>query len=125
LMPLEKLQEYQGSDFSFRYILAQFDSINRIVDRYNGKWVTALDGRPVWGTDGNFPKTRVADIDIKINGQKIVIHKVFYSDIFECDNRFSVYKSGRTFFVHQWNGDGAGAYELVWVFDEKGLKQRL
>ncbi|MFT5884393.1 MAG: hypothetical protein ACI9IP_000848 [Arcticibacterium sp.] len=27
--------------------------------------------------------------------------------------------------VYQWNSDGAGAYQVVWVFSNKGLEQRL
>ena len=125
LLPLEKLYSYQDKDFSFRYALSDFDSTNRIIDKQDEKWVTAINGRPVWGTDGNFPKTQVDNIEIKIDGRVIEIHKVFYSDIYECDNEWSIYKNGDTYFVHQWNSDGAGAYEIVWVFDKNGLKQRL
>lgn len=125
LLPLEKLESYQDSDFSFRYVLSEFDSTDRIVDKQEGKWVTAIDGRPVWGTDGGFPKIQVDDIEVEISGLKLTIEKVFYSDIYECDNSLSVYKSGETYFVHQWNSDGAGAYEIVWVLDKNGLKQRL
>lgn len=125
LLPLEKLEKYIGSDFSFQYTLSDFDSTNRIVDKQEGKWITAIDGRPVWGTDGNFPRTKVDDIEVKIDGQEIQIHKIFYSDIYECDNDLSILKNGDTYFVHQWNSDGAGAYEIVWVLDKNGLKQRL
>lgn len=125
LLPLEKLQGYIGSDFSFEYKVSDFDSTNRVMDKQDGKWITAINGRPVWGTDGNFPKTQVDDITVIINGQEIEIHEVFYSDIFECDNGISIYKNGDTYFVHQWNSDGAGAYEIVWVLGQNGLKQRL
>ena len=123
-MPLDKISKYDGNDFSFGYIIDEFNSTNRIIDKTDGKWVIAIDGRPVWGTDGNYPKTQVADIKIKIKGKDIYIHEVFFKDIFEVDNDFIVYRNGDTYFVHQWNSDGAGAYELVWVFDKNGLKQR-
>ncbi|PQB05791.1 hypothetical protein [Aureitalea marina] len=125
LLPLEKLQGYTGNDFTFKYELGDFDSTNRIIDKQDGKWISAIDGRPVWGTDGNFPKTQVDNIKVIIDGQEIEIHEVFYSDIYECDNEISIYKNGETYFAHQWNSDGAGAYEIVWVLDKNGLKQRL
>ena len=125
LLPLENLQGYTGNDFTFEYELSDFDSTNRIIDKQDGKWITAIDGRPVWGTDGNFPKTQVDSIKVIIDGQEIEIHEVFYSDIFECDNGITIYKNGDTYFAHQWNSDGAGAYEIVWVLDKNGLKQRL
>jgi hypothetical protein len=124
-LSLEELDEYSGKDFKFEYQLSDFDSTNKIIDKQDGKWVTAIDGRPAWGTDGNFPRTQVANIKVIIDGQEIKIHKVFYSDIYECDNRLTIYKNGSTYFAHQWNSDGAGAYEIVWVLSKNGLKQRL
>lgn len=125
ILPLDSLEKYSGVDFEFKYEITDFDSTNRIIDKVNGKWVTFIDGRPVWGTDGNFPKTQVKNIDVKINTKNIKVHQVFYSDIYECDNAFDTYKIGDTYFVHQWNSDGAGAYEIVWVFTKDGLIQRL
>lgn len=125
LLPLDSLVIYEGNDFSFKYSLSDFDTTDRIIDKDDGKWVVAIDGRPVWGTDGDLPKTQVNNIEILIEGEKIIIHKAFFSDISECDNSFNVYKNGDTFLVHQWNSDGAGAYEIVWVFSKNGLKQRL
>ncbi|MFC6999826.1 SH3 domain-containing protein [Rufibacter roseus] len=124
LKPLEKLQPYKGEDFSFKYLLEPFALNNRIVDRYNGA-VTAIAGRPVWGTDGDFPKTQVKDLLVTIEGNKLDISKAFYCDLFECTNTFNVYKSGDCYVVYQWNSDGAGAYQVVWVFTKNGLKQRL
>ncbi|WNJ17136.1 hypothetical protein [Pontibacter sp. G13] len=125
LLKLEQLEEYAGIEFQFDYQLSDFDSTDRVIDRQGGQWVVAIDGRPVWGTDGNFPKTQVDDIKVRLNGKEIVIHEVFYSDIFECGSKLSIYKNGDTYFVHQSNSDGAGGYEIVWVLDKNGLKQRL
>ena len=80
---------------------------------------------PIWGTDGGLPKTEVVDIKVTIAGNEVPIHKVFYADIYECTNDFEVYKKGETYFVYQRNSDGAGSYEIVWVLDKNGLKQRL
>jgi len=128
LLPLTSLKKYVGNDFVFKYKLADFDPTNRIVDEQEEqeeKWLTAIDGLAIWGTDGIFPRTMIADITVQIEGQNIDIHKVFYSDIYECDNTFSIYKNGAYYFVHQSNSDGAAYYEIVWVLSEKGLKQRL
>ncbi|WP_210462323.1 hypothetical protein [Rufibacter roseolus] len=125
LLHLEKVQSYKGTDFSFEYVIEPFALKNRIVDKQEGKWVTAIDGRPVWGTDGNFPRTQVKDIKVKIAGRPIVLSKAFFEDIYECTNTFKIYQNGDTYFVYQWNSDGAGSYQIVWVFTKTGLKQRL
>lgn len=124
LQPLDKIQPYKGTDIRFEYHLEPFSLNNRIVDRYNGA-VTAIAGRRVWGADGDFPKTQVKEVNAIVEGKKIEINKALYSDIFECTNSFNIYRNGNTYFVYQWNSDGAGAYQLVWVFTKDGLKQRL
>lgn len=124
LQPLDKLQAYKSTDFKFEYLIEPFSLNNRIVDRYNGA-VAAIAGRPVWGTDGDFPRTQVKGVKAIVEGQKIEINKALYSDIFECTNTFDVYKSGDAYIVYQWNSDGAGAYQVVWVFTKDGLMQRL
>ena len=125
LKPLGALTRYDGANLTFEYKIQAFDSTNRIIDREDGEWAIAIDGRPVWGADGGLPKTEVVAIKASINGQPIEIHSVFFSDLYECDNTFRVYQNGDVYFVHQWNSDGAGAYELVWVLTEEGLRQRL
>jgi len=117
------LKEYLGNEFEFKYELTAFDSNNRIIDR-EGIIIKRIDGRPIWGTDGGFPKTQVSGIKVNMSGQKIDMHKVFYTDIYECDNDLKIYKQGETYFVSQFNSDDAGAYDIVWVIDKDGLKQR-
>ncbi|KAA9324991.1 hypothetical protein [Adhaeribacter soli] len=124
LKPLDKLQTFKGADFKFEYVIEPFKLNNRIVDRYNNA-VVAISGRPVWGTDGDFPKTQVKSVNASVKGKKIEIHRALYSDIYECTNTFKVYKNGDSFIVYQWNSDGAGAYQIVWVFSKDELKQRL
>ncbi|WP_143017048.1 hypothetical protein [Catalinimonas alkaloidigena] len=124
LKPLDQLSIYKGSDFTFKYVLQPFDSTNRIIDR-DGVTVTAIDGRHVWGQDGGMPKTQISGISATVEGQPIQINKAFYSDLYECSNSFTIFRSGETFFVHQWNSDGAGYYGIIWVLTKEGLQQRV
>jgi hypothetical protein len=125
LKPLTELPLYQGTDFEFKYKIEPFDSTDRIVDKQDGKWISAIDGRPVWGTDGEFPSNQIGGIKVWIEGKEIKIHKLFYSDIFECKESIQIYKNDDIYFVYQRNSDGAGSYEIVWVISKNGLKQRL
>lgn len=125
LKPLEELSVYNNDDLVFEYIIADFDSKNRIIDYGGEKLVTAIDGRTVWGTDGNLPKTYITGIHAVVEGKEINIHEAIYGDLYQCNNKFSVYKNGDTYFLHQSNSDGAGYYEVVWVLTNEGLKQRL
>lgn len=125
LLPLKKLGVYTGTEFVFRYDFAPFDSTHRLITRGPDRFVSAIDGRRVWGRDGGLPNKTVAGIYVEFEGHLIPIHRVFYEDIFQCADQVTIYKNKDTFFVYQINGDGAGTYELAWVFDRGGLKQRL
>ncbi len=124
LCPIENLEDYNGTEFSFKYELKKFSLENKICD-YDGKWLTKINGRRIYGTDGNIPKTEVSEINASINGKVIDIPNMLFEDIFECDNEFVINKNKDDYIVHQWNSDGAGGYLIVWVLGNEKLKQRL
>jgi hypothetical protein len=125
VFPLERLEQPNNDSFTFKYNIQPFDPTRKIIDTGTGTWIGSIDGRHAWGTDGNMPMNQVSGIEASIDGQAISINRAFYNDLFECTNNFNVYKNGDTYFVWQGNSDGAGYYELVWVFTKEGLKQRL
>lgn len=125
LLPLENLSEYNRSDFTFEYVIGEFDSTDRVIDKIDGKWVTSIDGRTPWGIDGNTPNSQVNDILVYMDQTPVQIHEVFYTDLYQCNPHVTIYKENETYFVHHWNSDGAGAYEIVWVINKAGLLQRL
>lgn len=124
LLPLENIKPYGGTDFSFRYELKEFTLNDKMAD-FDGKWLTHINGRDFYGTDGNIPSVEVAGIKATLKGETIEIPNFFYEDIFECTNEFQVRKNKDDFIVYQWNSDGAGGYLIVWVIGDKKLKQRL
>lgn len=125
LLPLEKLSHPGEEEFSFKYSLSKFKSEGRNILLQNDKWVRTIDGRQPWGTDGILPEIQIDSIEVKIGTQIINIHPVFYQDLFEVSDNFEVYRLNRTFFVSQTNSDGAGTYDLAWVFKRGQLIQRL
>ncbi len=121
---LEDLPIYNGKKFSFAYQLIPFTKKNKIIEYGQPNWGILISGLPVWGTDMEIPKTEVVNIDIKISENIIVVPKILIADIYECSNNFNVYKKDDTYFVQQWNSDGAGGYELIWVITKEGVQQR-
>ena len=125
LLPLDELPIYDGLDFSFTQTIIPFDTLNKIIETVDGKYVYSIDGRTFWGTDGGLPRNQIQSLDVKYKDEIISISKAFFEDIYEISTDYSIYKNGTIVFVYQMNSDGAGGYELVWVFNEKELKQRL
>lgn len=125
LLILNKANEYSGKDFHFNYHLSAYDSTYRKIVKSHGRWIVTIDGLRPWGIDGDPPHVQVDSIDVKINGEKIKIEEQYFQDIFEVTNDFKVIKIGQYFIVYQTNSDSAGGYDLAWVFDKNGLKQKL
>lgn len=123
LLPLENLEKF--SALSFRCSWVAFDSTNRFIESLPNGEIIKIDGNPTWGADGTLPKSQIKSIEVKLDGQNIPIHQVFYKDLYNhCRPSVSIFKKAKTYFVIQSCSDGAGAYQVVWVFDKKGLKQR-
>lgn len=124
---LENMPKYAGDDCSFQMLTAPFSKEGKTI-QYEGddeKYVGGINHDSFWGTDGELPSVEVKALNISVNGKKIVVPANLLTDIYEVSNDFDCYKIGNTFMVHQQNSDGAGYYEICWVFDENGLQQRL
>jgi len=125
LLPLEKLSKHNEQDVQFKLITSSFSENDNYVKKEHDIFVKRINGRCVWGTDGNLPRKQVSGIDVIIEGTVIDIHEVLYSDLFQTNNNFNIYKRGRTVIIYNRNSDAAGSYELTWVFKEGKLIQRL
>jgi len=125
ILQLKKLEISSSPEIKFGYQMKSFEKSKHHIQLQDDKWVKFIDGQGVWGTDGEYPRREIERIIVEINGNKIDIHEAFYSNLYDCRNTFKFYKNGSTYFVHNWNSDGAGYYEVVWVLTEDGLIQRL
>lgn len=125
VLDLQDAVPYTGTSFHFRYVLTEFNPTGRVLTYHHDSILVAIDQQRPWGTDGNLPKVAVREVEVRINEMEIPIPSMWYEDLFECSNAFEVVKVGSTYFVHQWNSDGAGGYQVVWVIDETGVRQRL
>ncbi|NMH88510.1 hypothetical protein [Flavivirga algicola] len=125
LLPIEYLKNSHQKEVQLHYEFKGFNRTNHIDDG-NGYLVNKIDGRKIWGTDGNYPKREIKKANLIVNNTRINIHKVLYNDLYECNENIKVYKNKDSYFIKQQHGDGSGAYELIWVLTEKnGITQRL
>ena len=120
IVPVEDLENYTGDLFSFLYTLEPFNTSGKRIDYDERGEVYRINGRSFFGSDLEAPDVQIVKAEVTIGNKTIPIHEVFLEDIYECDNDFEIYTLNNLFIIHQWNGDGAGAYELTWVFSEQG-----
>ena len=87
-----------------------------------------IDGRPIWGTDGEIPRYYIKSIRPCPNVNALVIPTKAYSDLYEPNTEtlksYSSDDGQRNYFIMS-NSDGAGSYEVVWIFKNGVYWKRL
>lgn len=121
-------------------MVSGFDtSWNKLTFSEKGDYVEAINGKAFWGSDGWIPKTRIAKMVFRKNDLSKVIPAQHYDDLFEpnikcyeiSENEKSCYTNGYVTnigetIIEMSNSDGAGAYVVIFIFDEMGkLKARV
>jgi len=102
-----------------------------------------IDGKIYWGGDGTLPINEIGKFKVVINNETLSVPKSVYSDLFEpnlgCFQAFDesgnsamhcyskVYKSQdeKYLFIFMANSDGAGSYEVIFIFEDGKYIQRV
>ncbi len=112
-------------DFDISLSVGGFISEGREVDSIS-PFHFLIDGKWIWGADGGQPKTQLNEFQVRLEGKETEVDRKYYSDLFNVFEGYSIYKHKEYYFVYNQYSDGAGAYEVAWVFTVKdGLIQRL
>src|SRR5205085_7956636 len=97
-----------------------------------------IDGREPLGTDCGIPRTEITEIKLYFDGIEIKVPRRLYSDCFEPPfsqkaidekyiNKYFAIRIGddlQSAFAFMSGGDGAGSYQVVWVFKKDGRHAR-
>ncbi|MBS7255596.1 SH3 domain-containing protein [Flavobacterium branchiicola] len=121
-------------------VIFQKDSLNIVIEskKFDSKtakltyskdksFLTKINGKEIWGTDGNIPRTSYKLITIIIGGKTIELPANAYADLFEpalSYTEINYNKKDDILYISSSNGDGAGGYELVWVIEKRKYKER-
>lgn len=93
----------------------------------SGNFLTGIDNKTAWGTDGNIPARSYRFIKIKSGGKEILISKQFLNDLFEPNMHMTEAYLDRTtgnLYISALNSDGAGGYAVIWVVKDGKLVRR-
>ncbi|MEN7547558.1 hypothetical protein AAG747_06555 [Rapidithrix thailandica] len=134
----EKTLILSKNKIQFKMDVLAFDSSSHELTYSTGGFLEKIDGKSFWGTDGNIPEKAISKMVLTIEGESKGIPKEYYRDLFEptidChssgDGTFC-YTNGyltdkNEIIVTMLNGDGAGAYIAIMIFDQKkGFKERI
>lgn len=81
-------------------------------------YVSSIDGKFPWGTDGNMPSREYKQIHIRSGRNAFTFPGAILRDLFEPNlDMTSAYIDKRTgkIYIEAFNSDAAGAYVVVWV----------
>lgn len=134
ITPLNKLQKIGRSKFtegevdiddsnilfSLRY--GSFIKSQHKYELQADKYVVKIDGLEPYGVDGSYPSTQIIELNLLVEGVTIHIPSRAYSDLYNISyNNIEIRKglSGVLFVVMANNSDGAGGYDVVWIFKDK------
>lgn len=106
--------------------------VDTTYSEYNGNKIAyyqikddLIDGTEAYGIDGNLPRFEIDNFSIRIENRVISIPKNAYSDLYEphfCSkyNTVQVYESsnGKYIYVYMSASDGAGSYDVKWIFSK-------
>lgn len=99
-----------------------------IVNQKNQKsLIELIDGKEIFGTDGNLPKREYKAVEVKINGIKVLLPKETLQNLFEPTIEYTVANyddKSQTLYIRCDNSDGSASYAVIWVIEKGKFKQR-
>jgi hypothetical protein len=122
-------------------VIFQKDSLNIVIEskKFDSKtaklayskneksFLEKINGKKIWGTDGNIPRTTYKLITVTIGKKTLDLPKDAFDDLFEPNFSYTQINYDRKndiLYIASSNGDGAGGYELVWIIEKGQYKER-
>lgn len=84
-----------------------------------------INGKEIWGTDGNVPKNKYGQITVTLGKNKIhlPIDNLFEPNLESTTVNFD--KATKTLYISAVNSDGADGYAVLWIIQNGKFKQRI
>ncbi|WP_343704238.1 SH3 domain-containing protein [Chitinophaga sp.] len=91
------------------------------------EFVTHIDGRDFWGTDGGVPREEYSAFRPSWKGRPVNMPDSAFNDVFEPNFYHTQLRydgAGGRWFLEAFNSDGAGGYVVLWMFERNMYKGR-
>ena len=110
ILPYNKLEKASVSDLSIAVDLVKFDTISHKVK-----------GRLNWGVGSITPNNKVKKVSIKVGNRKVDFPQRLFSDLYNCNTDFEIYKWGDMYLAYTNNELEENSYELLFVIANNGI----
>ena len=93
----------------------------------DNKWIVKIDGKIPYGIDGNYPKTKISRFDFWRNNILVDTPINEFNDLYEVNlGSIKLFRHRDIFFITMLNNsDGAGAYDVIWVYQDDTYVKRV
>jgi len=101
---------------------------NRTYLHNNENLLVRIDEKYIWGTDGGIPKEEYESFKISMGNTNLLLPYNAYSDLFDPNLDYTkIYynKESDSLYITSMNGDGAGGYVVLWLFQKGIFEERL
>jgi len=91
------------------------------------RYLDKINGKHFYGTDGEIPKFMYKRILVVVGRDTLKIPAAEYNDLYEpnlSSTNLNYDSKIHRYYLSAMNGDGAGGYEVVWVFDKTKYLRR-
>ncbi|MBC5775485.1 hypothetical protein H8S95_15515 [Pontibacter sp. KCTC 32443] len=87
-------------------------------------YLEKVNGKEIWGTDGNIPKKQYGQILLQLGKDKIYLP---VENLYEpnLDYTSVTIDSNKTIYLSALNSDGAGGYAVLWIIEKGRFKKRI
>lgn len=88
-------------------------------------WLEKINGKEIWGTDGNVPKNQYGQITLTLGKDKIHLP---IDNLFEPNLDYTtvnIDEKNKTIYISAMNSDGAGGYAVLWIIENGTFKQQI
>ena len=88
-------------------------------------WLEKINGKEIWGTDGNVPEYQYGQITLSIGKNKINLPMDNLYEPNFASTTVNFDKKNNTIYISAMNSDGAGGYAVLWIIENGRFKKRI
>ena len=106
----------------------KFNPRNNKLQYHKGNpssWLEKINGKEIFGVDGNVPKNQYGQITLTFGKEKIQLP---IDNLFEPNLDYiavNIDEKNKTIYISAMNSDGAGSYAVLWIIENGKFKQRI
>ncbi|MES2546020.1 MAG: SH3 domain-containing protein [Bacteroidota bacterium] len=128
----ESTIEFKNNNIKLIVTKTKFNPKNNKLQYHKGNasknemtWLEKINGKEIWGTDGNVPKYQYEQMTLTIGKNKIHLPT---ENLFEPNLDYTtvnIDEKTNTIYISAMNSDGAGGYAVLWIIENGIYKQRI